>query len=407
MLLASGTIEQRFKMDDSINPSTASPTEYLRWLQLREVQETATFGSWMSLSASESVRDPAALEASIERISSRLINSLGDIEGRELNDWERTILEGKEDLLGIQVSPTKIGNPAYHSILRSLAEHVEKAAAGLGHEVPEAVTFGILPTGRANGLACQVPAGGLIIAIDDGFFNLLYSLAKTIALFYEVTTSNGWEASLAEKDIVHAVQTNEEANRRWLEVLVATFVYGYPNLAPPRPLVDGRAPFVELLTTSVELFIVAHEYGHLVLGHLARDRTTLERKLSGGVEVEGFDIAREEELEADRVGLELLREYHRSVGHPVENTRAAVWFWAGCLNIIKEMLGEAPTHPSSTTRSKQLLRLLAHEDGIDEATLTPSQSIYHLMGVLRFHNWDRYEQWKQRALNGEMLWNYS
>lgn len=232
--------------------------------------------------------------------------------------------------------PTGIGNIAYYSALTDRVQEVEQAAARLGYEVPEEVTFGVLPTGLTNGIACSVPAGGLIVAIDDGFFLYLYLLAKTVALFYKVSVNpNGWQVSLAEEDIVEAVRTNEEASRRWLEALVATFVYRYPNLAPQRLLLDRRYLLAIELTTTVELFIVAHEYGHLILGHLARDRATSERKLSSGVEVEGFDIAREEELEADRIGLKLVREYHRNVGRTVEHTRAAVYFWAGSHKLSK------------------------------------------------------------------------
>ena len=391
-------------MNVSINRSTASPTEYLQWLQLRAAREPSAFGSWMSLSANEVVRDRSALEASLEKLSGHLLDNVVNGEGSGLDDWERAILESRKALLDSHIS-TGSANVAYHSLLRDLVKDVERAAASLGYEVSEKVTFGILPTGSVNGLACQVPAGGLIVAIDDGLFNFLYSLAKAVAQFYTFTPApNGPGFSLVETNIGRAVRTNEEANRRFLEILVATFVYGYPNRAPIRPLLDNRSVMLDALVTPVELFIVAHEYGHLISGHLARPRATLKRTLSGGVTVDGFDTAKQEELEADRIGLELLREHHRSMGISVDDTRLGIWFWAGCLNIIQEMLGEGPTHPPAAIRSKQLLQLLAREEGIDEAASTPSEVVYQLMAALRFHNWNRYEEWKQRARNGELPW---
>lgn len=204
-------------------------------------------------------------------------NDLAHVEESELNDWERTLLKRKQILLDTSV-PTGIGNVAYYSALSDLVQEIEQAAARLGYALPEEVTFGILPTGLTNGMACPVPAGGLIVAIDDGFFLYLYLLAKTVALFYEVSASpNGWQVSLAEEDIDKAVRTNEEASERWLEAFIATFVFRYPYMAPQRLLMDQRHLLATELATTVELFIVAHEYGHLILGHLERDRAISKR----------------------------------------------------------------------------------------------------------------------------------
>lgn len=391
-------------MNDAIDLSTASPTEYLRWLQLRAAREPSALGSWMLLSASESLRDRDALEASLERITNDLRNSLVNIEEAELNDWERALLEKKKELLDMQ-RPTEIGNQAYHSTLTDLIGVVSQAADRLGYNVPEAVTFGVLPTGRVNGLACPVPAGGLIIAIDDGLFNFVYGLAKAIATFYRVTSmADGWNFSLVDSDIPSAVRTNDEANIRWTETLVATFVYGYPNCASFRPLLDNRSYLVDQLVTPIELFIVAHEYGHLILGHYEQNRRTSEWSMAGGVNVDEFETGRAEELEADRIGLELLREHHRSMGLTVENTRWVICFLAGCLNILEEMLGEWPTHPSASTRTERLLEQLAREDGATNIAASFGAGIYRVMGELRFHNAARYEEWKVRALNGEDPW---
>ena len=388
-----------------IDSNTASPVEYLRWLQLRATQQSHAFGSQMSLSASESFRDRDALKAAIEKTSENMLNNLAHVEESELNDWERTLLKRKQDLLDTSV-PTGIGNVAYYSALSNLVQDIEQAAARLGYEVPEEVTFGVLPTGLTNGMACSVPAGGLIVAIDDGFFLYLYLLAKTVALFYEVSVnSDGWQVSLVEEDTVKAVRTNEEASQRWIEALVATFIFRYPYMAPQRLLLDQRHLLATELATTVELFIVAHEYGHLILGHLGRDRAISKRQLLNGVEVEGFDIAKEEELEADRIGLELVREYHRNVGRTVEHTRMAVYSWAGCLQVIEDMWGKGPTHPPAATRSMRLLQQLEQEDGISPNASTLATTVYDLIKLLRFHNWTRYEEWRERAQRGEVPWN--
>ena len=348
------------KLSGSIDPYTASPSEFMQWWQQQAAQDPYAFGSWRSEAASESLRDRAAFEGLIKEQSDFLRGSLANTEVNELDDWEQSLSTFAKKLLDTPF-PANVGNVAYYSALTDLVEDVKRAVARLGHELPEEVAFGLLPTGLVNGRARAVPAGGLAIAIDDGLFNFVYSLAKAIATFCKVTvidtaTIPELEVSWIDNDIARAVRTNEDANCRWLEILFATFVIGYPNEVPQRLLLGDRILFYVPLVTAVEFFVVAHEFGHLILGHYERNHTASRRKMPGGVEVDEFETQREEELEADRLGLELLREHHRSLGLSLDNTRWPIWFWAGCLNIIELMSGgPARTHPSAGVRSERLL----------------------------------------------------
>lgn len=374
---------------------------------MRAAREPSAFGSWRSLSANEDYRSSKTLHSSLEATKDLLQNTLATLEEAELADWEQSIVSSQKQILDNE-RPTEIGNPAYHSLLTDLIRDVEQATNRLGYEVPEEVIFGVLPTGRVNGLVCPVPAGGLIVAIDDGLFNFLYGLAKAVAMFYTVTVMNdGLNFTLADQDLPTAVQENEEANIRWTETLTATFIYGYPNYAPLHPLWGSRALLVSHLVTPLELFIVAHEYGHLVLGHCDDNRSTSKWRMSGSVDIEEYKTTQAEELEADRVGLEILREHQRHAGLTVDNTRWVICFWAGCLNILEEMLGQWPTHPSASTRTQCLLDHLAKEDEITSVTSTFGAGIYKVMRELRFYNRTRYEKWKATALSGSIPWSQS
>lgn len=83
----------------------------------------------------------------------------------------------------------------------------------------------------------------------------------------------------------------------------------------------------------------------------------------------------------------------------------AVYFWAGCLQVIEDMWGKGPTHPPAATRSMRLLQQLEQEDGIIPNASTLATTVYDLMKFLRFHNWTRYEEWRERAQRGEVPWN--
>ncbi len=400
---------ERPELSEPINPYTASPTEFLRWLQLEAARNPRAFGSWRSQAAAESLRDEAALESHLADTVDFLRGNMGGIEADERDGWERSLEEWAKKLAADRL-PDNAGNRAYYSMLSDLVEAAGQAAARLGYEVPEEVTFGLLPTGQVNGRACAIPAGGLLVAIDDGLFNFVYSIAKAIGTLSEVavTVDSGvsqLHLTWIDDNNPRAVSANEDANRRWLEILTATFGFGYPNLAPMRPIIEQRANFFVPLTTSVELLVVAHEFGHLILGHYDRNHVASKLMLPGGVEVDEFAVQREEELEADRVGLELLREHHKSIGYSLDNTRWAIWFWAGCLNIIEGMSGgPARTHPPAELRSKRLLEQLAREDGTTIDTPSLGRDIYIVMRNLWTINEQRLGEWVRRAKNGEVPW---
>lgn len=361
----------------------------------------------------ESLRDPGALEASLNNTLDVVRNSLTDAEADQREDIERSFSEHMNRVIS-QNFPESVGNRVYHSTLADLVADVRAAMDRLGYEVHEDVTFGILPTGQVNGRACAVPAGGLIVAIDDGLFNYAYSLAKAVAALCEVAVTRmdgGGEVDISwiDHDIVRSLRNNEEASRRWLEILFATFVLGYPNANPMRPMVGDRVYLSTMLTTAVEFFLVAHEFGHLILGHYERNHTAVRRMLPGGVEVDEFATARAEEFEADRIGLELLHDFHQNGGiFSLDNTRWAVHFWTGCLNVIELMSGgPSSTHPSANDRGRALLKQLALEDGAALDAPSFGLDIYNVMAGLWVYNEQRFEEWVRRAEHGEMPWNDS
>ncbi len=275
--------ERRLNLDEPVDPRTASPTQYLRYLQDLAVRQPFVRGGWRSIEIAEALSDRATLETRLDRDANAMIEASG-LEGEERERLLAIFAERRQEILAVQIPTGVIGNPAFYAILSDLVKDVELAVARLGYEVPEEVTFGALPTGQINGLACAVPAGGLIVALDDGVFTFFNLVAKAVASFYEVEhlPDGGGAFRLVEGDIPRAVAMGHEGNRRWLEALTGTFVYGHPELAPPWPPSDNKTVIVDSFLTPAEMFIVAHEFAHLILGHYESDRPTSRRRMLGG-----------------------------------------------------------------------------------------------------------------------------
>ena len=398
-------------MDPPIDPNKASPAEYLHYLQLRAVRERPTLGSWSSLEVSEALKDKSTLRERLEWSTNNLAN-LSGLQGAELEEFQAQIARVRAEIQNVQL-PTGIGNPAFHWVLAQVVRDVDRTVTRLGHKVPDQVAFGALPTGQVNGIACPVPAGGVIVALDDGVFMFLSLLAKAVTTFYgaEITPDGGQTFTLIDSDIPRAVETNEDGNRRWLEALVATFAYTHPEFAPWRPPSQEHAVMLSLLLTSAERFIVAHEFAHLILGHLEPDRRTSTRRLPAEAEVEYIQTRKEEEFEADQLGLEILREFHRQEGVSVGATRAVICFVFGCLTafestaVLEGMVVQTDTHPTPSERLDRLLHQLSEEEGIPPDAPTQADSVYQVMAHLWVHNVDQYWKWRGLAINGSVPWD--
>lgn len=394
-----------------IDPRTASPTEYLRYLQNLAARQSSARGSWRSIEISDALRDRTTLEDRLDRDVAEMIQA-SDLEGEERERLLKVFAERREEILAVQIPTGVIGNPAFYMVVTDLVRDVEHAVARLGYEVPEKVTFGALPTGQINGLACAVPSGGLIVALDDGVFTFFNLVAKAVATFYKVEhlPDGGGAFRLIEDDIPRAVAMSQEGNRRWLEVLTATFVYGHPELAPPWPASDNKAIVIDSFLTPSEMFIVAHEFAHLILGHYESDRPTSRHRMLSGEEVESVNTLRSDEFEADRIGLEILREHYSNIGVSVENTRWTVRFIHGCLNTlalngIESAPVDTSTHPTPEERTGRLLQQLTEEESISADTVVFTDSVYEVMRCLFFHNLDRFIEWRELALNGTPPWS--
>ena len=394
-----------------IDLNTASPTEYLRYLQFVFSKQFATLGGWRSRETDAVLYNKPAVESRLQQDAKAMLESFGVVE-EELEEVRRTISEIHQSIIDVEVPQGIVANPAFYVVIMDLVQDVERAIARLGYEVSEEVTFGPLPTGQVNGLACAVPAGGLIVALDDGVFTYLNLLAKAVATFYELERApEGGLVRLVEGNIHRAVTLNREGNRRWLEATTATFVYGHPDLAPPWPAPYDKHVMVDSFLTSAEMFIVAHEYAHLILRHYDREGATYRHRMAGGAEVDNLEISRQEEFEADRLALEILREHHRQTGRKVENTRWSIRFLHGCLTTLEVLNGlgneldQPSTHPTPGERTARLLQSLDEEEPVAEGKLDFTESVYMVMEQLFLHNLERYFEWRELAFCGAVPWS--
>ncbi len=180
--------------------------------------------------------------------------------------------------------------------LRSLPYEV---GASLRH-----VVFGLLPTYEPNACAIRAPDGGLLVILHT-------DLLAAISFYNEMQ----W---LAARHLM-AGDTDQarELLRRGHHFIVNCFRNEWHTNYPALPPTLGEEDFlrVQMKTMANELFVVAHEFAHIHLGHLGTLRSESIGPRGKEVVVQRYDRRQQMELDADAQAVKWLANlYGRATG---------------------------------------------------------------------------------------------
>lgn len=249
--------------------------------------------------------------------------------------------------------PTELEDPDLYHILQSLTSDVVQMATELNLIIPEEVVFGTLPTGEVNAIAIQVPGEGVVVALNHGIFMFIYKLAKLVQSFIPLKGEEGGFLifSTEEKDILHSLNINKEGHICFIDVLYGYLVLGHPGYAR-RFKKNPPMHTVALLTGTAERFVVAHEYSHIILRHGA----STEKRLLGKVEVEEIPRSWRDELEADRLALQITMALNLKNRYDPSMSFGGIDFFFSCVEILELATGagSSKTHPSAVMRREAL-----------------------------------------------------
>ncbi len=202
-----------------------------------------------------------------------------------------------------RLAPSPYEDPLMYSILVELAGHIETATTQVRLPVPRRPVLGSLPHGRVNAVTILVPGTDEhLVLFESQMFLFALLLSKAVARALPLTSRDGeWLGfSVEQGAIEERIDSDESVPRRFTEVVLAYATTGRPGDAP-RYVEDGpRGVIAGHLREALELFVLGHEYGHVVAGHLtaAAGRTAL----LPGEGVEALEYSWRQEHEADIYG---------------------------------------------------------------------------------------------------------
>ena len=207
----------------------------------------------------------------------------------------------------------------FQRMLRHMAEETEEVIrTGLSMQPPQNVFAGEFPTGSFNALACPVENGTLIL-VNTGTMALISKMIRLMVInIFEHLIGDISPGDLFKDEKVDFRFKSGKSPLSVAEVVenIARCVFGYvasddASILPKLHVLGGPQRISwSNLTIATERFIIAHEYGHAIAGHLDRSRTAVHAREIAGLKV--YKKAWDDEFEADLIGARLVLHQARN-----------------------------------------------------------------------------------------------
>lgn len=228
--------------------------------------------------------------------------SFDNIESDEFKEFFDRKFESK------RVIPTSNENLGYFSIMVYFDNIIVSEAQKLSYSIPENYVLGSLPTGRINATVIEADEGEYIFAFDTGIFEYVYTLSWLIG------GPLAWINPTAQKplrDIILSYVFRGKASHS----VAQNYIQSVMNPVSTVTVMN--------LVESIMLFILGHEYGHIIRGHL--DVSSSKSRMFGKESVDLVEFGWKREFEADLVGLQFVLSYFKTRRHlPLAHTIANV-----------------------------------------------------------------------------------
>ena len=236
--------------------------------------------------------------------------------------------------------PTKFENPIIYGILENLQSLTENAINTFFKEdsfqqVKERVIIGTLPTGEINARAILTPnKNHYLIIFDSEIFNFANLLSKSIAYAMKPELAMGMMVlSMNIPDIEERLAEDESVLRRFSEPIISFILTGRV-LTAPYILKHPFSMMAKKLLDSMELFVMGHEYSHMILGHLNENNLCASALPSLQKNTE-FHKSWIQEFEADIKGVQIMSAACQSQGYHFLESFLGVDFFFICSMLLE------------------------------------------------------------------------
>lgn len=264
--------------------------------------------------------------------------------------------------------PTRYDNPFSFNITKGLVDRLKVACRTLGINVDDFPPFACIPTGVVNAYAANVPGSERrFLLFDSQVFFFCNLWAKILATAQPIVGVGDNVSTSLDIGLVRQHLTKDHMPVLRLKELLKASVEGSPSDAPPYIPSTDYVPLISLLRDSMELFVVAHEFGHVYSGHLGKLMAALP--CAAAELLEAANDSQQMEYQADAFALLLTMQCLASEGMDFSLSYIGPYMFFSGLALLDRYVANvygppeeegSSEHPSHADR-QSMLNAMAHQ----------------------------------------------
>jgi hypothetical protein len=216
-----------------------------------------------------------------------------------------------------------------------------------------AIPVAFLPSRQLNACAIRTPRGGAVVLLDSAVVPFLSLFIQSFLALYTWHTGEPFSRDHSQGafalSIIDLCRFCVSGNPR--DLLRSRKIL----MCRSRPEFDEELYRFALLG---EIFILLHEYGHVLLGHL-EEGTVNHITTKAGTEIDAYTPSQRDELAADAFTAQRLIVWHEAAGSPASDVAFSVGLVMQMFEICDALTGYegGPSHPLAKDRWAQLKTL--------------------------------------------------
>jgi hypothetical protein len=335
-------------------------------------------------------------------------------------DREAVIQLAEDELSSVQNICSIYEDPGTLMLMAHLKRDVDAALKRLRLGPLNDLVIGTLATGELNALAVKVPStAGHIVVLNRGLFPLLNLSAKILTQCFRIAdhTVHGPQDERVGFALTHSLRdrirlrfsTPNPRVRFWnlmIMQIMGSAAQAAVNFQDPI-----RVKFHSMIRDTMELFIFAHEAGHVVGGHLTRSSN--ERRMVAKSEIQTASRDWNDEFEADRIATQLVIDSERHEQTPLPVVALSLHYLFVLMEYVdrgsnillmgRDVETESGSHPPSSARRAALRQVLVQLLTKEEMVASLSMMIVLTRIMDSLWSWPRYDLFALRTGMGAKL----
>lgn len=268
--------------------------------------------------------------------------------------------------------PTRYESPMQYRLVIDLVEKIKTVAEEYGIDTSDFPHYSSIPTQLVNAQAVKLPcAKRHFLLFDSQLFLYCHLFSKAFALCIPIIgEEKGYQFSVDLAKVKTRLSSTPECVERLRDLLGALDETDVPGHAEPYIPEQAYSQLGALFRDGMELFVVAHEFGHVYANHL----DSLLPRVSFAAQSQGAsNNSHRQEFEADAIGLLLTIAAQAKSGFDAGLSYIGVELFFHALemqdkfsHLMKHGSDEGYNQQSSTTHPSHYLRRMALREGLSQ-----------------------------------------